>query len=294
MKNIQEVDLQEELPLDSPFAIDLSKHKLLSEAKKEELVRQLKKYPDSAELRERFLAQYYRLVISIAKQYISRANFLKFEDLLQEGVLGLFHGLDKFEPDKDFRFTTYGTWWIRQYIGRLVKDKDRLVRVPVYMVDQIHRLYKIEERLSQELGRGPTPAEIAYEAGLSAKAVQQIEEAMAIGRVPLSLDAPLSHDGPEKDTLGDVALRVEVNFFVGEEGRSEEVEILLACLSGRQREIILLRYFSLTEDGKRPTLNEVAAMLNTSRQNVDQAEKNALKKMRFQAERNSLFLRSRT
>jgi RNA polymerase primary sigma factor len=272
-KKEREIDLLE-ISNDSVrmYLSEIGRVPLIDARKEVELARRIRKGDASA--KQQLAEANLRLVVSIAKKYIGRG--LSFLDLIQEGNIGLFRAVEKFDPERGFKFSTYATWWIRQAITRAIADQARTIRIPVHMVETINKLTHTQRRLVQELGREPTLEELAVEMEMDIKKVAHIQK---ISQDIISLESPV---GSEEDSkLGDFIEDEEaINPFeaTNRQLRKENVHQMLEFLTPRERKIIEMR-FGL-RDGIGHTLEEVGKEFGVTRERIRQIEAKVLQKMR--------------
>ena len=270
-----DLSVPEGVALDDPVRMylkEIGRVPLLTAEEEVDLARRMEAGDESA--RHRLEEANLRLVVSIAKRYVGRG--MMFLDLIQEGNLGLLKAVEKFDYSKGHKFSTYATWWIRQAITRAIADQARTIRIPVHMVETINKYIRVSRQLLQELGRDPTPEEIAHRMGLS---VARVREIMKISQEPVSLETPI---GEEEDT--------HLSDFIEDEAApdpadaasmlllKEQISEVLTTLAPREAEVLRLR-FGLV-DGRSRTLEEVGQNFGVTRERIRQIEAKALRKLR--------------
>jgi RNA polymerase primary sigma factor len=255
---------------------EIGQYPLLTGNEEKELAKRIENGDEEA--RNILARSNLRLVVSIAKKYVGRSPDLTLLDLIQEGNLGLFKAVDKFDWKKGYKFSTYATWWIRQAITRALADQSRTIRIPVHMVETIAKYKQVSRRLAQTLGRDPQPEEVAVEMGVEVEKIYQIEK---INQDTLSLENPVGSDDDEKSTLGDFIADDKIPSPVQESSErilTEQVRDILDDLSPKERKILEMRHGLL--DGVYHTLEEVGKEFGVTRERIRQIEAKALEKIR--------------
>ncbi|MCI2131312.1 MAG: RNA polymerase sigma factor RpoD [Lachnospiraceae bacterium] len=274
MENI-DLSVPEGISIEDPVRMylkEIGKVPLLTAEEEIDLAKRMEQGDEEA--KKRLAEANLRLVVSIAKRYVGRG--MLFLDLIQEGNLGLIKAVEKFDYRKGYKFSTYATWWIRQAITRAIADQARTIRIPVHMVETINKEIRVSRQLLQELGREPTPEEIAEEMNIS---VDRVREILKISQEPVSLETPI---GEEEDShLGDFIQDDNVPAPADAAANTmlkEQLEEVLGTLTEREQKVLRLR-FGL-DDGRARTLEEVGKEFNVTRERIRQIEAKALRKLR--------------
>lgn len=275
--DIEKIDLSvpDGVSIEDPVRMylkEIGKVPLLTAEEEIELAKRMEAGDEKA--KQKLAEANLRLVVSIAKRYVGRG--MLFLDLIQEGNLGLIKAVEKFDYHKGFKFSTYATWWIRQAITRAIADQARTIRIPVHMVETINKLIRVSRQLLQELGREPTPEEIAAELDMP---VERVREILKISQEPVSLETPI---GEEEDShLGDFIQ--DDNVPVPAEAAAqtllkEQLDEVLDTLTEREQKVLRLRFGM--DDGRARTLEEVGKEFDVTRERIRQIEAKALRKLR--------------
>ncbi|MFO7247401.1 MAG: RNA polymerase sigma factor RpoD [Bacillota bacterium] len=270
-----DLNLPADIKINDPVRMylkEIGRVPLLTAEEEIELAKRIEQGDEEA--KKRLAEANLRLVVSIAKRYVGRG--MLFLDLIQEGNMGLIKAVEKFDYRKGYKFSTYATWWIRQAITRAIADQARTIRIPVHMVETINKLIRVSRQLLQELGREPTPEEIAKEMGMTPEKVREI---MKIAQEPVSLETPI---GEEDDShLGDFIEDQDAPApadAAAYELLKEQLEEVLSTLTEREENVLRLR-FGL-DDGRARTLEEVGKVFGVTRERIRQIEAKALRKLR--------------
>ncbi len=268
-------DLEKSIAIDDPVRMylkEIGRVPLLTAD--EELELAMKMEDGDSDAKQKLCEANLRLVVSIAKRYVGRG--MQFLDLIQEGNMGLIKAVEKFDYTKGFKFSTYATWWIRQAITRSIADQARTIRIPVHMVETINKQIRVTRQLLQELGRDPSPEEIAAEMDIP---VEKVREISKIAQEPVSLETPI---GEEEDShLGDFIPDDDIPSPADAAAFSmlkDQLNEVPATLTDREQEVLRLR-FGL-DDGRQRTLEEVGQQFNVTRERIRQIEAKALRKLR--------------
>ena len=278
-EDLEQLTIPEGIAIDDParmYLKEIGKIQLLTVEMEQELAKKIIEGTEAEanEAKKRLAEANLRLVVSIAKRYVGRG--MQFLDLIQEGNLGLLKAVDKFDYTKGFKFSTYATWWIRQSITRSIADQARTIRIPVHMVETINRLVRTQRQMLQELGREPTPEELAERLDTP---VARVRDIMQISQEPVSFETPIGEeeDSHLGDFIQDDSSQVPVD-AAAERLLHEQLMNVINQLSDREQKVLKLR-FGLV-DGKPRTLEEVGKEFNVTRERIRQIEAKALRKLR--------------
>ena len=272
---VEDITLSKDVKINDPVRMYLKEIGRINLLTSDEEFEYAKRAEEGDEEAKRMLAESnLRLVVSIAKRYVGRG--MLFLDLIQEGNIGLMKAVDKFDPTKGYKFSTYATWWIRQAITRAIADQARTIRVPVHMVETINKLARVQRQLTQELNREPTDEEIAKKLGIS---IDKVREVYKISQDPVSLETPIGEG--DDSHLGDF-IKDERTMgpeeYATVEMLKEELSGVLSTLTDREEKVLRLR-FGLN-DGQCRTLEEVGQIFGVTRERIRQIEAKALRKLR--------------
>jgi len=273
----EEVDL-EHLSSDSVqmYLREIGRISLLTGDEEKELARRIEQGDEEA--KKKLTQANLRLVVSLAKKYVGRSPHLTLLDLIQEGNIGLFKAVEKFDYRKGFKFSTYATWWIRQAVTRALADQARTIRIPVHMVETISKYQQVKRRLLQDLGREPLPEEIASEMGADVSKIHYIQK---ISQETVSLEAPVGDDDDQDSTLGEFIVddkTLSPSQAASRRLLREQVLLIISDLTPREQKILRMR-FGL-DDGITHTLEEVGREFGVTRERIRQIEAKAIEKMR--------------
>ena len=278
-EDLEQLTIPEGIAIDDPVRMylkEIGKIQLLTVEMEQDLAKKIIEGTEAEanEAKKRLAEANLRLVVSIAKRYVGRG--MQFLDLIQEGNLGLLKAVDKFDYTKGFKFSTYATWWIRQSITRSIADQARTIRIPVHMVETINRLVRTQRQMLQELGREPTPEELAERLDTP---VARVRDIMQISQEPVSFETPIGEeeDSHLGDFIQDDSSQVPVD-AAAERLLHEQLMNVINQLSDREQKVLKLR-FGLV-DGKPRTLEEVGKEFNVTRERIRQIEAKALRKLR--------------